>query len=515
MTSKRKRTFAVLTVLVLLLLAGGIALSKRKPKTTVQTGPVERVEVLDSVVSASGEIRAKEFVDLQTEIAGVIVDLPVKEGDRVKQGDILLKIDPFQTRQDVESAQAQFDAAVADAGSVEVQIATAQAGLARDEAALAASRSELVQTESNRERLKSQLDRRKGLFEKQLISPDEYEVAESAWKVADSQVVSAQARVDQSIAQLNASRVAIDQWKKQHEASLRRAAAAKSNVDRMQDLFGKTTLTSPLTGVITKLNVEKGERAVPGILSNPQATLMTIADLSIIEAEIKVDETDIINVSLNDRATVTVDALPDRPLKGYVTEIGNSPINGVGLATTSSNQEGKDFKVVIRIEDPPSTLRPGLSASADIFVDRRENILVIPLQAVTVREVRVDAEGHYVPPDPAELEQKKTGSDGDAYAAAPVPPAPLGPRGEERKITKKELEGVFVRDGDRASFRPVKLGIKGDTEVEVLEGLTEGQEIVTGSYKVLRAIKEGDLVTVDNKSATDEALSRARRRKHP
>ena len=505
MTKKRKRLIALVSILVVAAAIGGVFLSKRKPWTVVQTGRVERVDVLDSVVSASGEIRAKEFVDLQTEIAGVIVDLPVKEGARVKQGEVLLRIDPFQTKQDVASAQAQFDAANAEAGSALVQVATAQAALARDEFAIAASQSELTLTQSNRDRLRTQLERKKGLRDMQVISIDDYEAAESALRVADSQVVSAEARVDQARAERDLARVAIDQWKKQHEASTRRGEAARSNLERMQDLFSKTTITSPLGGVITKLNVEKGERAVPGILSNPQATLMTIADLSTIEAEIKVDETDIINVALDDRATVTVDALLGVELKGHVTEIGNSPIGDTGeLTRTNTNQEGKDFKVVVQIEDPPASLRPGLSASAEIFVDHRENVLVIPLQAVTVREVRVDELGHYVAPDAAEMEHADTVI-ADGYAAAPAH--------SDRKTPKQELEGVFVRDGERVRFRPVKLGIKGETDVEVLEGLSESEEIVTGSYKVLRTMKDWDFVKVENRESDNAPRSKRSRRR--
>ena len=305
LSKQRKRLIAIVSILVVA--GGGVGgyyYWNRKPSVVVQTGHVERLEVLDAIVSASGEVRAKEFVDLQTEIAGVIVELPVKEGDRVKQGDVLLRIDPFQTRQDVASAQAQVDSATADSGTAQVQISTAEAAVARDEFAVAAAQSELVQSESNRDRLKSQLERKKGLLEKQVVSIDDFEAAESAVRVADSQVISAGARVEQAKAEREMARVAIDQWKKQHEAATARGAMARANLERMQDLFAKTTITSPLTGVITKLNVEKGERAVPGILSNPQATLMTIADLSTIEAEIKVDETDIINVSIDDQAKI-------------------------------------------------------------------------------------------------------------------------------------------------------------------------------------------------------------------
>jgi HlyD family secretion protein len=412
----------------------------------------------------------------------------VQEGQTVEQGQVLLRIDPFQARQDLASAQAQFDEADAEAGSALVQVSTAEAGLARDEFSIAAAESELKETESNRDRLKRLLDRKKELFDERIVSGDEYDAAESALSVAESQVVSARARLEQSRAERELDRVSIDQWKKQHEASLRRVAAAQANLERMQDLFSKTTISSPLSGVITKLNVEKGERAVPGILSNPQATLMTIADLSTIEAEIRVDETDIIRVAIGDKATVTVDALPDTPLAGHVTEIGNSPIGQTAEGQTSSNQEGKDFKVVVQLDAPPSSLRPGLSASAEIFVDRRDQALVIPLQAVTVREVEVDGEGRYHEPELQQLDQAQE-TEGAALAAD-APPA--------EKKPKKELEGVFVRAAERVRFRPIKLGIAGESNVEVVDGLAEGEELVIGSYKTLRTIKDGDVIEVDN-----------------
>jgi HlyD family secretion protein len=493
MTKKRKRLLAIIALVVVAAVAAGAFLSNRPERTLVQIGKVERVPLLDSIVSASGEIRAKEFVDLQTEIAGVIVELPVKEGDRVEPGQVLLRIDPFQARQDVAEAQAQFDAASADESSALLQVSMGDAAVARDEFTVAAAKSELVQAESNRDHFKSQLARRKELHEQELISADDFEAAESSLRVAESQVASAKARVDQAGAERDLSKVTIDQWKKQGEAAGRRRAVAQANLERMQDLLGKTTITSPLGGVITKLNVSKGERAVPGILSNPEATLMTIADLSTIEAEMKVDETDIIDVSLEDKATVTVDALPDVELKGHITEIGNSPIGDTGeLRGSAANQEGKDFKVVVRIDAPPASLRPGLTANADIYVEKRENVLVIPLQAVTMREVKVDADGKYIPPDPAELERMESGEPKDG-----APAAAAGTKDEP----KKELEGVFLRDGERARFRPIKLGIKGESDVEVLEGLAEGDEIVTGSYKILRTLKDWDLIEIDESAA--------------
>ena len=505
MTKKRKRLLAIIALEVVAHVVGGALSSGGPERTMVQVGKVERLPQLDSIVSASGEIRAKEFVDLQTEIAGVIVELPVKEGDRVQAGDVLLRIDPFQARQDVASAQASYDAALADESSALLQVTMGEASLARDEFTVKAAQSDLVRAESNRDLLQRQLDRRKKLVDQELITTDEYESTESALRVAESDVAAAAARVDQAKAESHLTTVTIDQWRKQHEAAGRRSSVSRAALERMQDLLAKTTIASPLTGVITKLNVSKGERAVPGILSNPEATLMTIADLSTIEAEMKVDETDIIMVSLNDRAVITVDALPDVELEGRVTELGNSPIGDTGqLRASSSTQEGKDFKVVVRIEDPPPTLRPGLTANAEIFVEKRNDALVIPLQAVTVREVRVDADGKYVPPDESELARLEKGEEGGDGAQT------VAASGAEEP--KEELEGVFVREEERVRFRPIELGIKGEAEVEVIAGLTEGQEIVTGSYRVLRTLKEWDLVEVEPGAASLISRPKAKRR---
>lgn len=485
-------------LVVFLILAGGGAYSgwkywNRDTSPTVSIGTIDRVDRLDLLVSATGEIRAKEFVDIQAEIAGVIIDLPVTEGQAVKEGDVLLKIDPFQSKQDMEMARSQYDAAMADAGSTEVQIAYAEAGLKQDEFVLVGSQAELTREKLALDLAKKRYDREKKLFEDGVSSPDSFDAAESAWKVAADGVRVAEARVEQSAARINATKVSIAQIRKQHEGALRRAEGAKANLDRMDDLLRKTTITSPLSGVITKLNVEKGERAVPGIMSNPQATLMTIADLSVLEAEIRVDETDIINVALGKRAIVTVDPLPELEMEGTVTEIGHSPIQAAGQAQGvegGAGQQGREFKVVIRLKEAPNVLRPGLTASADIYADSREKCLVVPLQAVTVREVVVDKDGKYLPPTLesiiAKEEEKKKNGDKKPEM-----------KPEKDDELHAELEGVFVLEKDRARFRPIKLGIKGETDVELTDGLAEGERIVIGPYKVLRVLLDGDKVNFD------------------
>ncbi len=507
----RRRT----RLLWFLILAGGAAaafflVSRGDEAVRVTTERIERVATLELIVSATGEIRAKEFVDIQAEIPGVIVDLPVAEGQSVTKGQVLLRIDPFQARQDVESATAMHDAALADAGSAEVQIAYAEASLRQDEFLKAAAESELEQSRANAARLETQYRRRKELFEGQVVSSDELEAAETAWRVGEGQLKAAAARLDHAVARVNAARVSVTQLRKQHEAALRRADAARAALDRATDLLGKTTIASPLEGVITRLNVEKGERAVPGIQSNPQATLMTIADLSVLEAEIRVDETDIIKVALGHRATVTVDALPDVDIEGAVTEIGNAPIAAASegqLGRSAAASEGRDFKVVIRLESPPQALRPGLTASAEIRADRRENCLVVPLQALTVRELPVDAGGTWTPPPLVEAvarsERRRSGQDQED-------------RERDRKATLREIDGVFVREGGRVRFRPVKIGIKGEMDAELLEGLAENEEIVVGPYKVLRTLGDGDSVIVDDSTpVVPRSKGKGRRGRNP
>jgi HlyD family secretion protein len=266
-------------------------------------------------------------------------------------------------------------------------------------------------------------------------------------------------------------------------ASKARRNSAEANLAKASDQSKKTTLNSPLDGVITQLLKEKGERAVPGMMSNPEATIMTIADLSTIQAELKVDETDIVNLSVGDFAEIKVDALPDVVFKGEVTEIGNSPIK-----TSGTQQEAKDFKVIVTLKDPSSKLRPGMSCTTDITTETKKNVLVMPIQALTVRDVEVDKSGNYHEPD---LSKKKNQS-----SVA---------RAESEKQNKKELEGVFVVNKDNiVRFRPVKTGITGESEIEVLENLKDGEEVVSGSFQTLRTIKDGAAVKIDNNKTTEK-----------
>jgi len=483
MTRKKKVWIAIGAVAALALIVFFSITATRREEVTVQTFKAERRAELKSKVTASGEIRAKEFVDIQSEIAGIVTELLVREGGRVQKGDVLLHIDPISTEAERNSARAQYEAALSDANAQEFQILNTDAGLARDEASLRSSQAEMEQAQGNLNIAQNTFRRKQQLHEDGLISREEYDQAQNNYKAAQAQLEVAKARLSQMQTQIEIAKNSIQQMKKTQEATRKRLLAQQANLTRAQDQFRKTTLYAPLSGVITQLLVERGERAQPGIMSSPQATLMTIADLSVIQSELKVDETDVVSVKLGDVTQVKVDALPDVTLEGEVTEIGNSPIR----STSSGQQEAKDFKVVVTLKDPSAKMRPGMSCTGEIITDTKRDVLTIPIQALTIREVEVDKDGKYVEPD---LNKKKTAGVAEASTSSDKP-------------NKKELEGVFVVTGNKlARFRPIKTGITGDTEIEVLENLKEGEEIVSGSFQTLRTIKDGAAVKIDNKAKT-------------
>ena len=478
--SNKKRIIIIAVVVVILAVIIAVSVNaRRKDLVDVQTGTVERLGELIAKVNASGEIMPKEYVELQAEISGVITELYVKEGDFVSKGDLLVKIDPTQGQAESRAQEALLQAALYDSGNQKAQIGLQETNVARERANVRVAEAEVERAQQASVFAESNFRRKQDLFEQNLISRDLYDSAKNDQVSAKTAVNSALARLDQAKANLAVSEVVLEQTANSYQSSLSRVEQTRAVLVRVHDSLSKTLIRSPLTGVITQLNVEVGERAVPGTLNNPYATIMVIADLSIIEAEIEVDETDIVNVKLDQEAEVNVDALPDQPLKGRVTEIGNSAIQN------TSQQEAKDFKVVIRLEDPPAALRPGLSCTADITTAVRKDVLTIPIQALTVRELEVDEAGK--PVLPSGNDKKEEGSNAEKDK-------------KDRKAKKEEFEGVFLVDAGKASFVTVKTGITGDTEIEIETGLEEDAEIVTGSYKVLRALNHGDRVKAEKKS---------------
>jgi HlyD family secretion protein len=443
---------------LLLAIVGFTVYQSRKNVVTVQTGKVQRLD-LTAVVSASGEIKPKTYVNIGANAFGKITHLYVKEGDRVRKGQLLAQLENVQSAADVNATRAALEAAQTDAVASDAALKTALADLNRAKA--------------DAERMKLDWDRAQGLYHEALIAKSEYDMRKNAWESADSGLAQAQARIAQA--------------KAQKESADRRVSQTRANLTRVSDVLEKTTYEAPFDGMITNLPVREGETVVIGIQNSPGSTLMSLADMSVITAEVQVDETDIVNVKLGQSADVTIDAIPKKIFQGVVTEIGNNAIvRSTGLATsqqTTASQEAKDFKVVVTLQKPPDNLRPGLSATAKITTATRSNALTIPIQALTVRRQ-------------ADLEQKSNDK-GSVEAAAPQKAA-------SKDKDKDDIQGVFVIRNHKAEFAPVNTGIAGTTEIEVLNGLKEADEIVTGSYKVLRTLRPGASVKVDNTAPKKE-----------
>ena len=444
-----------------LLLGGIVAVTvyqSRKNLVTVQTGKVQK-QNLASVVSASGEIKPKTYVNIGANAFGKIIKLHVKEGDRVKKGQLLAQLENVQSSADVNATRASVQAAVTDAAAADAAMNTSLADLNR-------AKSDAVHA-------KLDWDRAQGLYSAALIAKQDYDLKKAAWEQADAGLAQAQARV----AQAKAQKDSMDKHITQNQA----------NLTRVSDVLQKTTYEAPFDGVITNLPVREGETVVIGIQNSPGSTLMTIADMSVITSEVKVDETDIVNVHLGQPADVTIDAIPHKIFHGIVSEIGdNAIVRSTGVATsqaTSTSQEAKDFKVVVTLTDPPANLRPGLSSTAKITTATRSSVLSIPIQALTVRTQ-------------ADLVPKDAGKSNNNVEAAS---APL-----EASKQKEEIQGVFVIRKKRAEFVPVDTGISGTTDIEVTKGLQEGDEVITGSYKVLRTLKPGTSVKIDNSTPKKE-----------
>jgi HlyD family secretion protein len=404
---KPKRRKAVIISAVCLLIAVIVVanLTSKREKSVKVTIEKASPHDLTSIISASGEVKPKKSINISANVPGRIIKIGVLEGQMVKAGEFLLKLDSTQYEANAE----------------------------RDKALIQAYRSQLIQSEARMKREQSNDDRQKQLFDSQLISQEQLETARLQFDIARAEVQAIHHQIEQA------------------EASL------KSTLDSLS----KTVFNSPIDGIITSLRVEEGEVAIIGTMNNPGTVLMTIADLSEMEVEIEVDETDVVGVRLGQGADVKVDALPDRVLKGTVTEIGSSAI----ARLTTSQEESRDFQVTITLSDPPITLKPGLSASADIITAEKKGVLAVPISALVVREKRSD--------DPSQKE-------------------------------KVEEEGVYVLENGRAKFLPVSKGIMGGLLIEISAGLQEGREVIVGPYNSLRELKDGVLIKTESKASESE-----------
>jgi len=405
------------------------AAKRRQPATEVRLEKVAKRD-LTSIVTASGSIEPKKKVDVSADITGRIVDLPVREGDMVQRGQVVVRIDP-----------AQYQAAVE-----------------RNEAMLASSQATAAQAQANKDQAERAYNRARDIRAQnaQLVSQEALEQAETQLRVAVANLDAANRQVDQA------------------RAALREA----------QDQLRKTNIIAPMTGRVTRLAVEEGEVAVPGTFSRETGLLMTISDLSVIQVTVQVDETDVVRIHMGDSAEIAIDAFPDTTFSGHVTKISNSSIAGASAAAAGSNtDQAVNFKVEVTLDDPPRGVRPDLSATARIITDRRRQALSVPIISLTVRDpgdtVLTPAGGAARGRDSG---QAKRGSAAPAAAATDSAAA----RGRTR-----EIEGLFVVDTTtmQAHFRAVRVGIAGDEYFEVLSGVREGETIVAGPYQAIRDIR--------------------------
>jgi HlyD family secretion protein len=446
-----KRKTKIILIAVGIIVIGGLIAANlqfdRKSRVDVQTETIGRLD-LESIVSASGQVEAKRQVNVSANTLGKVTRLAVEEGDRVEKGDFLLEIDPTPF----------------------------QANVASLEATLAATMARLESESANRRKAEIDLERLDDLFQKNLVPEEDLDTARTSYSVA--------------IAQENAARQDV----LRNQADLRNA---RHNLDQV-------TIHAELSGVVTRLNIEAGENVVTGTMNNPGTVLLTIADLSEIEAEIEVDETDVVDVRLGQEAGVIIDAYPDRTFAGIVTQVGNSAI----LGSSGGGPQAVNFRVTVTLTEQVPNVRPGLSCTADITVATRTQAVAVPIQSVTIRK----------PPDPEEPSEPETGgmeaaaaepdADDQVGAAEPAEAADeqldtVGPEDEparpadsagEGEEEIEEVEGVFVVREGEARFVPIEIGISGEKHFEVLSGIDAGDVVVTGPYRAIRELQHGDAV---------------------
>jgi HlyD family secretion protein len=412
---KRKHWLLVAVAVIVIVLILVNLRARRERGLEVQMEEVEKRDI-SMVISASGSIRPKRQVDVSASSMGRITKVAVEEGERVEKGQFLMQIDPIQLE------------------SVVLQI----------EAALEAARSNERQAYAQLKKAKNDLDRIMILYEKGWRTDQEVDAARASYDVAEANHEAAKHQIAQQVAYLK---------------------SARHNLEEV-------TIEAAMDGIITRLNVEEGESAIMGMTNIPGTVLMTIADLSRIETEVEVDETEVVHIKLGDLTKVTLDAFPDTSYVGKVTEIGNSPI----LSTSATGQQGVDFKVVVTIIDTIPNVRPGLSADTEITVAERTEVPSIPIQSLTVRRRK---------------DLKEKGNQADSTAS-------------DSEEGNEEIEGVFVIEGGRAHFRAVDVGISSQKHFEVLSGLDVGDKVVSGNYRAIRDLRDGQLVKVSKDSSKEK-----------
>ena len=444
----RRLVFAAVILLLVGGAAGGAAWWWKRDRSPIVTIEAIKQRDLEAIVSASGKIQPKRLVNISADTPGRVVNLAVNEGDRVTRGQFLLQIDPKSLSTRVDNSTASLQVAESSLGQSRQAVETAKVQL---------------------EQLQTVVTRQRDLWRMQLTTREALEKAENDVKAAES---------------------ALRERDRQVEAQSARIRQERAGLESARYDLSKVRIESPIDGIVTRRNIQEGETAVIGTMNNAGTVLLTLADMSIIQAEVEVDETNIPSVTLGQQAKITIDALPDRTFRGHVTEIGNSPIQTASTQAAQTGTQATNFKVVVVLDEMVPDVRPGFTCTADITTATRTGVTAVPIPAVAVREVVYDAAGTIVRPPRDEKRKPRAANE-------PAPPqAELLP-GQ----TRKEVEGVFVMRDRWAEFLPIKMGIAGEKYFEVLAGLRPGDNVITGPYNAVRAMADGDPARLDPKAA--------------
>lgn len=468
---------AALVVLAAIIVASVFA--RRNDQIEIQAAKVERRAVLESKVTANGEVRPIQFINLTAEVSGRVTDVFVKEGDQVKKGKPLLRVDPTQLASSTSIQEAALRATQADVQNQMAVVTAAENAINTARAALNTAQADLDRAKVERANAEIELKRNTDLLESGITSRSLYDTARMRYDSANASVNAADARVEQARVQVRDAEIRVRQTNAALESSKARVAQQQAALEQSSDLLRRTTQYASINGVIVGPLVQVGTFAIANFQSTP---LLIIADMSVINVGVRVDETDIANVAVGQKAKVKVDALGEKEIEGEIVEKAASAITRTGqtIAQTQvqGSQEAKDFIVVIRLvnmsEEVRDRLRPGMSATAVITTDRRDNVIAVPLQALVER-------------DPQQL---KGGSSGTGSGQS---------QGQNPK-DKKTVKGIFLVENNKAVFAAVETGITGENDIEIKSGLKEGQEIVTGPYRQLRTLKNDQKIKREDKS---------------
>ncbi len=488
--SKKKKIFIALgLVLVVAAIITGGVMARRTDAPEIQTAKVEKRPLLESKVTANGEVRPILLINLTAEVPGRVTDVFVKEGEFVKKGQKIVRLDPTQQESSVSVQEASLRASQADVQNQNAAIIVAENAINTSTASLYSSQADLERAMVDQANANIEYKRNAELLEAQIISKAVFDSAKARLDSATASVNAAKARVNQAQSQIQDSKLRVDQNKASLRSSQARVAQQQASLRSQTDFLRKTVQYASIEGVIANKPIEVGTYAVANFSSTP---LVIIADMSTINVEVKVDETDIGNVKVGQKAKIKVDALGEKEIDGDVVERAASATtrDGKDISQTgnSGNQSAKEFKVVVRLvnlaPEVREKLRPGMSSTATIYTDRRENIVSIPLQSLVER-------------DPTQLDKE-----GKSGAEAKPTPTPSPEAGAPNKVVekKKTIKGVFLFKDKKAVFSPVETGITGDNDIEITKGLSGGEEIIIGPYRQLRTLKNNTVVKLEDKT---------------